>query len=245
MNTELAERMMRERYPLVAGKITTVMNGADPELRRPGTFGSTFVISYAGHIYGGRDPRTLFRGVKRAIDEVGIPPGDLEVRFMGSDSVDGSSLTSVAAESGLDGYFVSEPLQVRKAALDLLERSAMVVVLPQKYRHSIPGKVFEYVQTQSWILSLAEPGSATDLMLRETNADIVSPDDEHEIATVIARRYREYQAAIRPLPINADGHFDRTRQSDKLFKAIDQLLLERRQAPAATRRSSALVGRAG
>lgn len=223
MNTGLAEQMMRERYPLAAEKIITVLNGADPELRAPGTWRSTFIISYAGHIYGGRDPRALFRGVRRAIDDVGIAPGELEVRFMGSDNIGGTSLTTLATESGLSGYFVSEPLQVRKAALALLQRSAMVVVLPQRLGHSIPGKVFEYVQTEAWVLSLAEPGTATDLMLRDSGADIAAPDDVDGIAEVVAMHYQEFRSGIRPVPINADGRFDRLRQADKLFEAIDHV----------------------
>jgi len=224
MNTALAQQMMRERYPQAAERITAVMNGADPELRLPGTEQNTFVISYAGMIYGGRDPRALFRGVRQAIDTLKAAPGDLEVRFMGSDLVDGTPLTAVAAECGLDGFFVSEPPQVRSAALALLRRSAMAIILPQQYRYSIPGKVFEYVQAEVWLLSLAERDSATDVMLRETRADTVAPDDVPGIARVIATHYREFRSGVRPRPVNADGRFDRERQAEKLFAAIDRVI---------------------
>jgi hypothetical protein len=240
MNTELAEQMMRKQYPEKTDAIISVMNGADPELRLPGRWGSTFLISYVGHIYGGRDPRLLFRGVRRAIDEVGIAPGELEVRFMGSETIGETALTSIASDSGLSGYFVSEPAQVRSAALALLQRSAMAVILPQRYRYSIPGKVFEYVQAHVWVLSLAERGSATDLMLRDSGADIVAPDNDDGVARVVAARYREFRAGVRPKPINADGRFDRSRQADKLFDAIDRVVGHR---TSSARRASSLIAR--
>jgi hypothetical protein len=244
MNTALAEQMMRERYPHRASDIMTVMNGADADLRLPGKWDSKFVISYAGQIYGGRDPRPLFRGVRRAIDEVGIDPGELEVRFMGSEELGGMPLKKVAAECGLEGYFVSEPAQVRSAALALLQRSAITVILPQKYQHSIPGKVFEYVQAEAWVLSLAESGSATDLMLRDTGADIVAPDDSDAIARVVAKRYRDFRAGVRPAPLNADGRFDRSRQAQRLFAGIDKVVEESKNKPR-PRRFSSLIERLG
>lgn len=244
MNTALAEQMMRERYPRQADKIITVMNGADSELRLPGKWDSVFVISYAGQIYGGRDPRALFRGVRQAIDELGIPRGSLEVRFMGSDRIGGTPLTSVAAECGLDGYFISEPAQVRSAALSLLQRSAMAVILPQKYWHSIPGKVFEYVQAEAWVLSLADRDSATDLMLRDSGADTVAPDDTEGIARVVSAHYKEFRAGVRPSRINADGRFDRTRQAERLFVAIAGTIALAKSKPR-SRRFSSLIERLG
>ncbi len=233
MNTGLAEQMMRERYPDMSDKFITIMNGADEELRHTGTWDSTFVISYTGHIYGGRDPLTLFRGVRRAIDELGIAPGELEVRFMGSEHMGATTLTLLATDTGLRNYFVSEPVQVRQSAVDLLRRSAMVVVLPQKHWLSIPGKVFEYVQTPAWVLSLSAPGSATDLMLRETSAHTIAPDDVYGVSQVVAKHYRDFRSNIRPVPINADGRFDRTRQADKLFRALEKAIEARAVAASA------------
>ncbi len=244
MNTDLAAQMMRERYPAAAGRIITVMNGSDAELRAPGEQGSRFLISYAGMIYGGRDPRALFKGVRRAIDAEGIAPEQLEVRFMGSDQYGARPLAEIAAEQGLTGYFFSEPAQVRSAALALLRKSAMAVVLPQKYQHSIPGKVFEYVQAATWVLSLAEGGSATDLLLRESGADCVAPDDEEGIGRVVAKRYREFKAGKRPVPLNADGRFDRERQAARLFAAVDDAV-ERGKTTIRPSRFSALLERLG
>ncbi|MFN8573997.1 MAG: glycosyltransferase [Gemmatimonadaceae bacterium] len=244
MNTDLAAQMMRERYPAAADRVITVMNGADAELRLAGDHGSKFVLSYAGMIYGGRDPRALFKGVRRAIDAEGIRPEQLEVRFMGSDQYGAKPLAEIAAEQGLAGYFFSEPAQVRSAALALLRRSAMVVVLPQKYQHSIPGKVFEYVQAESWVLSLAEGGSATDLLLRQSGADCVAPDDDEGIGQVIARRFREFQGGTRPVPLNADGRFDRERQAARLFAAVDDAV-RRGKTTIRPSRFSSLLERLG
>jgi hypothetical protein len=216
------------------------MNGADPELRVPGEHTAKFIISYAGMIYGGRDPHALFRGVRRAIDALGIGPDSLEVRFMGSDQYGAEPLSKMAEQQGLARYFVGEPAQVRSAALALLRRSAMVVVLPQKWQHSIPGKVFEYVQAESWVLSMAEPGSATDHLLRDSGADCVAPDDDEGIGRIVAMRFKEFQAGKRPVPLNVDGRFDRERQAARLFSAVDQAIREAKSTIRPSRFSSLL-----
>ena len=123
-------------------------------------------------------------------------------------------------------------------------RSAMVVILPQKYRHSIPGKVFEYVQAQAWVLSLADQDSATDLLLRDSCADRFMPDDTEGIAGSVVAHYREFRAGVRPTPLNADGRFDRTRQAEKLFEAISRAIAHGKST-IRPRRFSSLIERLG
>ncbi|HEX6313209.1 MAG TPA: hypothetical protein VFZ73_00055, partial [Gemmatimonadaceae bacterium] len=85
----------------------------------------------------------------------------------------------------------------------------------------IPGKLFEYVQMSSWVLALTDAGTAVDLVLEDSSADVVRPDDTDRIAHVIAQRYTEFRRGARPSPVNADGRFDREREAERLFNALD------------------------
>ena len=223
VNTESCRVMMAARYPAYVKRFLTVMNGADADVRPDGALDARFTIAHAGSLYSGRDPRNLFRGVAGAIRELGVKPQQLSVRFMGDASYNGVSLVTLAHEIGIADFFESLPMRPRSEALAMLRAAAMVVVLPQQHVHSIPGKVFEYVQLQAWLLALTMPGTATELLLRDSGADVVHPDDVVGMTRVIVRRYRDTRAGARPVPINADGRFDRARQAALLLDALDRL----------------------
>jgi hypothetical protein len=142
---------------------------------------------------------------------------------MGDAAYGGVPLATIARESGLGDYFEALPMRPRAEALEMLRAAAMVVVLPQQHVHSIPGKVFEYVQLQAWLLVLSETGTATELVLRHSGADVVAPDDVDGLRRVIVRRYRDRQAGARPVPINSNGRFDRGRQAALLLDALDRI----------------------
>ena len=41
---------------------------ADPEVRRFAAAGEDFIVAHVGNLYGGRDPRLLFRAVHRVLE---------------------------------------------------------------------------------------------------------------------------------------------------------------------------------
>ena len=224
VNTDSCHALMADRYPLWRDRFLTVMNGADPEVAVPAaTPGSEFIISHTGSLYSGRDPRILFRAVAAVVQRLHLRPGDIRVHFMGDDLYEGRALHELAAECGVASFTVCEGRRPRAAALELIRASAMVVLLPQQHVHSIPGKVFEYVQLPTWPLILADRGSATELLLRDTGADIVSPTDVDSLTDAITRRYLAFRRGERPAPLNADGRFDRSRQATRLLDALDAL----------------------
>lgn len=223
-NTEPAAEALRARYPHLASRILTVMNGADDEpLPRP-VRGTRFRIAFAGTLYVGRDPRTLFEAVRRVVRHLDLTPAALEVAFMGSETYGGRRVADLAAECGIADYFTFQPPGARSEALEFLASAAMLVNLPQHVRLAIPAKIFEYVRFDAWLLALAEPGSATEALLHGTGADLVDPNDVDGIAAVIRARFEAYRRGERPRALNADGRFDRQRQAEILFDALDREL---------------------
>jgi hypothetical protein len=223
-NTPALESDLRARYPGLSGRFMTVMNGADPEVGSSHALADRFTIIHAGGLYNGRDPRSLLRGLRRAVELLGVTPERVQLRFLGAERYEGTPLSELAGEAGVASFVLAEDKVPRAAALRALEESAMLVILPQNQVECIPGKVFEYVQMSSWLLAITPSGTATDELLRDTTADVADPEDIEGIAAIIAQRYREFSLGVRPARVNADGRFDRRREAERLFDAMAQFV---------------------
>jgi hypothetical protein len=88
---------------------------------------------------------------------------------------------------------------------------------------TLPAKLFEYTRFDAWLLALADSKSATARLLEGTDADVVAAGDTDGMEKVIAERYAEFRAGVRPVALNRDGRFDRTTQSARLFDALEEL----------------------
>ncbi|MBK6486615.1 MAG: glycosyltransferase [Gemmatimonadetes bacterium] len=222
-NTDASAALLRARYPELAARVLVVMNGADPDVRALAGRGDRFLIAHAGNLYGGRDPRFLFRGIRRFLDMTGAVPSDVQVEFVGGRTYDGIPLETIARGEGLSEVFSSRPAMPRADALRFMGQAAVLVVLPQAWSHSVPAKIFEYIQFDAWLLVLSQPTDAASQLLASTSADVVVPDDVEEIAARLSTRYAEWTRGTRPVAINATGQFDRDAQARVLLERLEQL----------------------
>ena len=232
MNTEPARAAMQALYPQQADRILAIMNGYDEDEELPRTpRDGCFRLAYAGTIYLDRDPGTLFRAAARVVRELGLTPEELAIEFMGLvEQHEGFSIQSLARKAGLEGFVRVHPPGTRRQAAEFLARAVVLVNLPQDSHLAIPSKVFEYMRFDAWLLALAEPGSATELLLRETDADVAAPDDVDGIARILRTRYLEHRRGIKPRPLARDGRWSRRAQAERLFEALDRVLDQRARA---------------
>jgi glycosyltransferase involved in cell wall biosynthesis len=220
-NTEPCRVVMCKLYPEARDRIITVMNGCDTDPLPPSRHGHRFTIGYAGGIYFGRDPRVLFQAAARLIGEFALGPADFGLEFLGHVEQYGSTLVSdIAREEGVERFVTLEPTRPRREALEFLARATMLVALPQDADLAIPAKIFEYARFDAWILALATHDSATGLLLRDSGADIVAPDDLEGLVRVLRERFLQYRQGIRPQRIARDGRFSRRAQAQRLLDAI-------------------------
>ncbi|MEO7963456.1 MAG: hypothetical protein ABIT38_06040 [Gemmatimonadaceae bacterium] len=232
VNTESSAALMRERYPSFVNRVMTVMNGADDDVKKfAGEGSATFDIVHAGSLYSGRDPRPLFRGVRRFLDTMPAATALVRTIFIGAQQYDGAPLDDLARECGLTEHFSCQAPLPRRQALQLSGDAAINVVLPQDWSHSIPSKVFEYMQFSAWILALSEPSDAITQLLRDTSSPSITPGDTDAIATFIAERFSYWNTGrkatgkgSRAEPLNTDGRFDRERQVEQLLRAIHDVV---------------------
>ena len=217
------EELQVAKYPALRGRVRTVMNGADREPLPPSRIARRFVVGFAGMIYLGRDPRPLFEAAARVARATGATPDEFGVEFMGDDACEGIPLTTIAAEAGLGEHFVAHGFRPRRDALQFLAGVSLLVSLPLRTTVTIPAKLFEYMRFDAWLFALAEPAGATEALLRDTEADVIAPHDMDGIERVIAKRFAEFRAGIRPTSLNHDGRFDRSTQAALFFDAAEEL----------------------
>ncbi len=218
-NNEPARRALIQAYPASADRIITVLNGAD-DYPLPATHhDGCFRIRFAGTIYITSDVATLFSAVRTVIDDLGLGPADLRVELIGS--METATIAALAHAQHLENYVSVGPVLPHAAALEFLAGASMLVIFSGFGAVTLPAKTFEYVRFAAWILAQGEAGSALDLMLQGTDADVISPSDAAATATAIRRRVEQYRAGVRPSPVGSDDRYSRARQAGILLDALD------------------------
>ncbi len=221
---------MRARYP--SARVVDVPNGYDAEdLPRSGPR-ERFMLAYAGTIYLDRNPATLFTALKRVVEARGLTPQDIGIEFMGAvERTDGRTLEDRAREEGVEAFVTVHSTRTRTEALKFLSQASMLVMLSQDSDMVIPGKLYEYMRFEAWLLALADPWSATARLLEGSAADVVPGADPEAIARIISKRYDAYLAGERAVPLAIDERFSRASRAMTFFAELDQVL--ERETPLA------------
>jgi glycosyltransferase involved in cell wall biosynthesis len=243
-NTEPARAALAATYPDARDRIIAVMNGSDDDPIPPSRPNGRFTIRYAGSIYDYRDPRNLFRAAARVIRELALTPADFGIDFIGRTLTPGNTippLHEMAAREGIASYISVGPERPHREAMDFLADASMLVTFPVWNTIAIPGKTFECVRFDAWLLALAERGSAVDLLLRGTEADVIPPDDIDGLAAVLRKRIEAHARGERPVRIARDDRFSRRHQARILLDTIARFLPA--QAEGALQPRSALASR--
>ncbi len=211
-NTGLAARALEKR--LSTTRVVAVMNGYDDLMPQTSIKRTRYTISYAGTVYIDRNPRHLFRAARQVIDELGLSPDDFELEFIGHRyDLDGLTLEQIATEEGVEDFVILRDPMPRTALLDYLQRSSMLVSLPQDSRMAIPSKVFEYMVYEADMLVLADAASASAELLKGTTASVCQPTDVPAIASAIRVGYQRFSQHARPEPLAHEVRFSRAYQT--------------------------------
>jgi glycosyltransferase involved in cell wall biosynthesis len=224
-NTHALRNAMRQAYPKVSSRIIAVPNGFDDDPVPASSQGRRFTIAYAGTVYLDRDPRSLFRGAARVIRDLGLTPADFGIDFMGEVQVfDGVPLEAIAQQEGVGEFVKVLPAGSRSEALQFLSRGTVLVALPQDSDMAIPAKLFDYARFDAWVLAFAERGSATDLLLQGTAADLVRPGDPDGLTEVLRKRYLQHLRGERAIRLSVEDRLSRRKQASILFDALEGLV---------------------
>jgi hypothetical protein len=223
LNTEPCRDAMRLKYPEKAERMIAVTNGYDERESLPAPVrDGRFLITYAGSLYFVYEhPRPFFQGVAALVREFGLTPGQLGLEFVGhSGNYEGESMESIAAAAGLADHFRSLPHQPRREVLPRLSRASVLVSLAQFNDFAIPSKIFDYLRFDAWLLAVAKPGSATDILLHGTDADLVPSNDSGPIHLALRKRYLQFVGGVKPRALAPQTRSSRREQAALFFQAV-------------------------
>jgi O-antigen/teichoic acid export membrane protein len=172
-NTDASAAMLARRYPALAGKISTIWNGFDPEDRMeplPRADRARRVISHIGSLYGARTPLPFIACLNRLVAGGAIPPGAIEFRQVGYSDPECLDPTEPAYQA-LQAHgclqVVTHIIPQREARREMLTADWLLLLDMNESNPGlqIPAKTFEYIRACRPILALTTPGSSTERVL--------------------------------------------------------------------------------
>ena len=243
----MTEQLVR-RYPFVASKCSTIMNGFDskritniePHRVAPKDH---FVLTHAGQFYGSRDPGVWFDAIGRLIDKRKELAGRIHLQLIGADSFAGRSLQSLAKDAGVAGCVRILGTLDHRATLGYLAGSDALILAGTSGAGSelqVPNKLFEYLAMRKPIVATCSQRNPVAGILKQAKAHAVvcSPSDVSALADAI-----EGLATDQDQPC-ADAwsgvhRFDRAERAAELAEVFDRTAWRRRKLKVRGRKSQA------
>jgi glycosyltransferase involved in cell wall biosynthesis len=231
--THLRDSLRRRYSHLQREKITAIPNGYDEADFAAATSASRterFTVVHAGSINADfRDPRPLFRALRRLIDNGQIERDRIELRFIGAGEYAASAaLRTALAQTDLTKQVAFAPripfdetLRQLGAAdlLLLLQASADTVDL-------VPAKLYEYLRAQRPVLAIVYPGATAEVLEVTGGGWAVDPRDDAAMDKAITVAYSAWKLDSLQrcaADLNALRQFDRRTLTGALAKLFDQL----------------------
>jgi glycosyltransferase involved in cell wall biosynthesis len=192
-NTPTAEAMLREAYPSVSAKVTTISNGFEPEEFEqivPREF-SKFTVTHAGSLYVDRNPRCFLDGLARWLsrDVNHALRNNLQVLFVGR--VDPSLLRWIS-EFGLDGVVSVHSSVPRSELYPILAGSDALLLLlgfRPTSRYVMQAKLYEYLAVGRPIVALVPEGEMSSLLRSRPYHTVLTEEDPEAVVDILESLY--------------------------------------------------------
>jgi glycosyltransferase involved in cell wall biosynthesis len=229
--------LLRKRYPYVFHeKFCAIFNGYDEadfkdmDIEISG-HGDRMNIVHAGSLNPKfRDPRPLFRALRRCADTRRIDLARVRLRLVGGGAFAGSEVVRAAINSlGLDDVVQIVPRVPYAQSLHELANSDLLLLIQASTDtvSLVPAKLYEYLRTQRPVLALVHPGATGEVIEMTGGGWMVAPEDEFRLADVLSEAYRGWRAnTLRDVvaDLNVLRRFDRKALTGELANLFDRLL---------------------
>ena len=231
--THLRDSLRTQYSHLCRDKITAISNGydeADFAAVAPASRGERFVIVHAGSINADfRDPRPLFRALRRLTDKGKLDRSRIELRFIGAGPyAESDAIRTALAEADLAQQVQFVPRIPFGEALRELEAAGLLLLLQASADTVglVPAKLYEYLRAQRPVLAMVYPGATAEVLAITGGGWAVDPRDDAATDEAIAVAYSAWKLD-RLQTYSADLHalrkFDRRALTGHLAKLFDQL----------------------
>lgn len=201
-------------------------DGADFEGLKPLPRSRRLVITYAGSLYGHRNPEGLLRAAKQLAAEVPSLHRHLVLRFVGRT---GGFVEQMLRDPSLQGMVELVPYVPHAQSLRFLLSSDLLLLIiddTPANKGIVTGKLYEYLGARKPILALAPEGEAASLIRSLGVGVVVPPQEEHRIACALKDIYARWQAGTLRLSAIDSARvaaFDRRLLAKQLAAVLDEL----------------------
>lgn len=210
-----------QRYPDLADRMRTVMNGYDREERPPATEGAepvddTIRLVYTGTLDRPRETVAFLDGVERFVAERPEARRRLRIELIGRRSQEVDSAMQPYGEPGrLGDVLAVTDFMPRAAALERVQRATATLVLlggGPGMDLFVSGKLFDAIGLDRPVLAMVPPGDARDVLTGLDWGVVADP----EAGSVAAALERVWTGAYRTGTADPEGRFDRRRLTEDL-----------------------------
>ncbi len=188
---------------------------------------SKFILTYAGSMYGRRNPKSLLDAINNLLKQEKIERNLLKLRFIGRF---GQDIYEVFDKSGLQDIIETIPyLPHSESIKKLIESDALLLVIDEakESEEIVPGKVYEYIGVRKPILALGPKDSAIARLLKETNSGkIAHQTDIHSIGNIYLEYYTNWCNNLLLIVPNDDeiNKYERRQLTKKLAELLDRVV---------------------
>jgi glycosyltransferase involved in cell wall biosynthesis len=219
-NTTASADLYRKAYP--HGRVLFIPNGVDPE-RLPSPSKDKFdgrAISYVGTLYLGRDLSRIVQAIKAFVDSRPEARGAIKLHVAGSmQAANEAALWREATAAGLAEMVEVYGRVSGAAALNIINRSHLTLVLAQDQVLQVPAKLYECVAMGVPTLVLAEEGSAAEREAHRIGALACDPDDVEGMRTILERVW--LNGISTAVPVSAISYETISGQIEALLRGTD------------------------
>ncbi len=196
--TQSGARLLIEKYPKKKGKVFTVYNGYDEKdfsgctvSKKVGGESKKLLISHVGSLYGDRSPAPFLNGLATFMGRKFSCPAPISVCFAG----EVSQFTNIFETFEHLGVFERMGAVEHPVAIEIMKNSdALLLMVAEKHKKVIPGKVFEYLASGSAILAIVPmDGEIAELLSKVDNVWIVDIKDEEGIVRCLNEIYERWR----------------------------------------------------
>ena len=189
--------------------------------------GEKFVMTYAGSLYGPRNPKNFFSAIDLLIERKLIDPTNVLLRFVGRF---GAEIHDMFDAPSIKAMIEKLEYVPHSRAVELVTDSdALLLIVDDipSVEHIVPGKVYEYLGAMRPLLAIAPPDGAIGELLNETHGgEAIGQKDIEGQARVIQKFYDLWNrgmsssAEMDPIAISKYERREATRKLAAVFDAV-------------------------
>jgi glycosyltransferase involved in cell wall biosynthesis len=184
-----------------------------------------FTVTYAGSMYGKRNPETFLRAAASLVEAGRVDPAHLCLQFIGRF---GAEVRAMFEHPLLGGAILVREYMPHAASVRHLFQSDALLMIVDDFpgnEEIVPGKVYEYMGAGRPIITLAPEGAVADVIRSTRSGRVAASTDVDGIAAILLHYYDAWHSGAPPLDQDraAVAGFERREVTRRLAALLDSV----------------------